>query len=215
MPLRPAPLMVCETFASLQGETTFAGLPCFFIRLAGCNLRCRYCDTAYAWEGGRPMLADEVVAASRASGLAAVTITGGEPLLQPGLPALAQALLDAGAAPLLIETNGSLDISLIPPPAIAIMDLKCPASGQADAMDWTNVSRLRPHDEVKFVIQDRADYDWARAVVARHDLAALCHAVLFSPAAPQLAAAELGRWVLADRLPVRLQIQLHKLLGLA
>jgi len=204
---------VVETFVSLQGESTFAGRPCFFVRLAGCNLRCRYCDTTYAYAGGRDRTVADLMAEFTASGVSLAEITGGEPLLQAGCRDLALALRAAGAQ-VLIETNGSLDIAVIPDGVAAIMDIKCPGSGAADSVDWANISRLRPDDQVKFVIGDRADFDWACGVVRQHGLDRRCRAVLFSPVAAQLTPSDLGTWVLAAKLPVQLQVQLHKLIGM-
>jgi 7-carboxy-7-deazaguanine synthase len=205
---------LCETFVSIQGESTYAGLPCFFIRLAGCNLRCTYCDTAYAWTGGKERSVTALVRECAAHRAPLVEITGGEPLLQPGCAALAMALRGIPGKTVLVETNGSRDISVLPPGVIAIMDVKCPGSGQSVAFDMTNLARLRPTDEVKFVLCDRGDYEWAKAFVAEHRLAERCHAVLFSPAHGRLETALLARWLLQDCLPVRLQVQLHRLLGM-
>lgn len=204
---------VVETFVSLQGESTFAGRPCFFVRLAGCNLRCRYCDTAYAYEGGRDVAVADLAAEFAASGVSLAEITGGEPLLQAGCRDLALALRAAGAH-VLVETNGSLDIAAIPDGVVAIMDIKCPGSGASEAVDWANIGRLRPDDQVKFVIGDRADFDWACDVVRQRELDRRCRAVLFSPVAGQLTPATLGDWVLASKLPVHLQVQLHKFIGM-
>lgn len=205
---------VFETFVSLQGESTYAGLPCFFVRLAGCNLRCRYCDTPSALGSGTAReiggLADEF----RRTGLACAEITGGEPLLQPRAPELARALLAAGAAPLLVETNGTRDISVLPPEAVAIVDVKGPGSGASEPFDLANLARLRPRDELKFVICDRADFDWAAAFVRRHGLAFAARPVLFSPAAGRVEPRALGAWILESGLPVRLQLQLHRLIGM-
>ena len=205
---------VCEVFTSIQGESTWAGASCFFVRLAGCNLRCVYCDTPQAFAPGRPTPIDSLVARFRASGASIAEITGGEPLLQRGFPALAAGLRDAGLGrPVLVETNGSCDLALVPDRVVAVMDVKCPGSGQCGSLDDRNIVRLRPLDEVKFVLTDRADYEWARAFVARHELDGRCGAVLFSPAHDRQSPAELARWILDDRLPVRLQVPLHRLLG--
>jgi len=205
---------VAETFVSLQGESTCAGLPCFFVRLAGCNLKCGYCDTPAASAPGVETSVADLVAAFTASGVRLAEITGGEPLLQPGFPALAASLRDAPAATVLVETNGSLNIAAIPSGVSAILDLKCPASGSLEAMDFGNLDRLRPYDEVKFVMSCRSDFDWACRVTRDHRLDRKCRAVLFSPVAGVLDAAELGRWLLESRAPARLQVQLHKWLGL-
>ena len=211
--MKPETVRVAETFTSIQGESTRAGLPCFFIRLTGCNLRCRYCDTAYAFTGGREQRITTLARRFAASRAAIAEITGGEPLLQAGFPALVKALVRAGKGrPVLVETNGSLDISMIPEGAIAIMDLKCPGSGAAEANDWANIARLRPRDEVKFVIGDRRDFEWACRQVRRFRLTKRCQAVLFSPDAGRLAGALLASWVLKAGIGVRLQIQLHRVL---
>lgn len=208
-------LQVSETFVSIQGESTFAGWPCFFIRLTGCNLRCSYCDTPGAFVGGAsksiPQLADEF----RASGLTHVEVTGGEPLIQSGTPELLDALQAVRPdAVVLVETNGSQDISMVPSGIIAVMDIKCPASGADVAMNWQNLERLRPQDEVKFVISDRADFDWAARIVGAHQLASKCRAVLFSPVLGRVEPAVLAEWLVASRIPARLNLQLHKLMGM-
>ncbi len=205
-------LEICETFTSIQGESTHAGLSCFFIRLAGCNLRCSYCDTTYAYEGGKPMQIDELIEIAVAGNAQIIEITGGEPLMQAGFRTLAEELRDRTARPVLVETNGSMDISVIPEGVIAVMDIKCPGSGVADAMDMTNIGRLRSQDEVKFVISDHDDYKWAAGLVRDEDLASKCNAVLFSPLFGELEGAELGRWIVEDGLPARLQAQLHKIM---
>ena len=208
-------LQICETFVSIQGESTFAGWPCFFIRLTGCNLRCSYCDTTYAFAGGDPVSIPYLVNAFLATGLDCVEVTGGEPLLQPGTPALLKALQDTRPGTVvLLETNGSCDISVVPPGVVAIMDIKCPASGAGDAMDWQNLERLRPQDEVKFVISERADFDWAVRIVNEHHLASKCHAVLFSPVSGRVKPAALAEWLTASGVNARLNLQLHKLMGI-
>ena len=209
-----ATVNICETFVSIQGESTYVGLSCYFIRLAGCNLRCRYCDTTYAYAPGVEAPIPDLVIECRGNKAAIVEITGGEPLLQPGFRELAAGLRDQGGKPVLVETNGSLDISAVPAGVITIMDVKCPASGVSEAMDPANIGRLRPQDEVKFVLSDRKDYEWARDFVKRHNLATRCHAVLFSPAFGRLPAKEVGQWIIDDGLPVRVQVQLHKVLGM-
>lgn len=208
-----ATVAIIETFVSLQGESTYAGLPCYFVRLGGCNLRCRYCDTTYAYAPGRDLPVEALVRECAASGVGLAEITGGEPLLQPGFRELAVGLA-AGGCRVLVETNGSRDISAIPEGVVAIMDLKCPASGETSAMDLHNLKRLRPYDEVKFVIADRTDFEWAATMVRTHELARCCHAVLFSPVAGELALDSLGAWILEARLPVRLQAALHKIVGM-
>lgn len=203
-------VQVYETFASIQGESTYAGCPCFFIRLAGCNLRCSYCDTPEAVAAkGEPRRVSRLADEYRASGLALGEVTGGEPLLQAGAADLLKTLQPLGT--ILVETNGSQDISVIPDGVVAIMDIKCPASGVSAAMDWRNLDRLRRADEVKFVIGDRRDYEWARQVLRERQLVSRCHAVLFSPAFPVLDPALLVGWLLEDRLPARLNLPLHKI----
>lgn len=201
-------LRVNEIFHSIQGEGTRAGLPCVFIRLTGCHLRCNWCDTEYAFYEGGWMGLDEVLVRVASFGCSMVELTGGEPLLQPAArPLLAQlaALYEA----VLLETSGALPIDDIDPRVIRIMDIKCPGSGEAERNHWPNVELLTPRDEVKFVLRDRADYDWAVEVLRQHRLAERCP-VTFSPAFETLAAAALAAWMLADRLPVRLGLQLHK-----
>jgi 7-carboxy-7-deazaguanine synthase len=205
---------VSEIFTSIQGESTYVGLSCFFIRLSGCNLRCEYCDTRYAYEEGQETSVDELVAAAASSSAAIVQITGGEPLLQAAFPALAKQLRDRAERPVLVETNGSQNIALIPEGVRGIVDVKTPGSGEGESFDPRNVALLRPYDEVKFVISDRADYLWAKAFLHSNALASCCGAVLFSPVAGRLAAADLASWVLKDGLPVRVQVQLHKVLGI-
>lgn len=205
---------MAECFTSIQGESTWAGASCFFIRLAGCNLRCSYCDTPHAHRDGKEISIAALIRKAELSRASIIEITGGEPLLQPGFRPLAVALLQRTRRPVLVETNGSLDISIIPSGVIAIVDVKCPASSHGDSFDEANLARLRPHDEVKFVLSNAADYRWARAFVKKHDLASHCRAVLFSPVPGRLAPAHLGRWIVRDGLPVRLQVQLHKVAGM-
>jgi len=202
---------VFEIFDSIQGESTYSGLPCFFVRLAGCNLRCGYCDTRYAWKNGRNTQIADIVRKSRASRAVIAEITGGEPLLQEGFPQLAKALRDRSGKKVLVETNGSLNISLVPADVIAIMDIKCPGSGECEAFDRGNIDRLRPYDEVKFVLNGSPDYTWARNFVEKHRLAKHCHAILFSPVQGKIAPMKLAGWIVRDGLPVRMQVQLHKL----
>ena len=202
-------LKINEIFRSIQGESTWAGCPCVFVRLTGCNLRCAWCDTSHAFEEGEEMVLDTVVGRVEELGGPLVEITGGEPLMQAATPELAQRLLERGKT-VLCETNGSYPIDLLPPEVKTVMDLKCPGSGQEARNDWDNIERLQPHDEVKFVLADRADYEWSRSVLQRYNLEARCHAVLFVPVFGAVPAANLAEWILEDRLPVRLQIQLHK-----
>jgi 7-carboxy-7-deazaguanine synthase len=202
-------LTINEIFHSIQGESTHAGRPCVFVRLTACDLRCSWCDTPYAFHEGRKMSVDDVVAAVDAYGCPVVEITGGEPLLQDDVYPLMDRLLAAGRT-VMLETGGHRPITRVPAAVVKIVDVKCPASGESDKNDWDNLGRLAPHDEVKFVIQDRADYEFARDVVARHDLGSRAAAVLFSPVHGVLDAKALSEWILGDRLPVRLQLQLHK-----
>ena len=205
-------LAVVEIFYSIQGESTFAGCPCVFIRLAGCNLDCRYCDTPAARAGGREMSVDAVVTAVAAYGCPLVEVTGGEPLLQDGVPELCRRLLADGRR-VLLETNGTLPLDAVDGRVVRVMDVKTPGSGMVHSMRAENLDLLRPPDQVKFVLTDRADYEWAREFVLTRPLPPGVD-VLFAPATPGLPPADLARWILADRLPVRLQIQLHKHLGL-
>ncbi len=203
-------ITVNEIFVSIQGESTRAGLPCVFVRTTGCPLRCRWCDTEYAfYEGERRDLTELVEELCRYE-LPLVEITGGEPLVQPAVPALAAALLARGKT-VLVETSGAYDISVLPEGAHAIMDLKCPGSGECARNDMANLERLRPGDELKFVLADRRDYDWAARIV-RSGRVPEYVPVLLSPVWGELDPAELAGWMLADRLPARLQLQLHKLL---
>lgn len=202
-------LTVNEIFHSIQGESTHAGRPCVFVRLTACDLRCSWCDTPYAFDEGRKMTVDDVVARVGAFGCDVVEITGGEPLLQRDVYPLMQRLLDEGRT-VMLETGGHRSADDVPGGVIRIIDVKCPGSGESEKNHWPNLERLRSTDEVKFVIADRADYDYARGVVARGDLASRAAAVLFSPVHGVLAPKTLAEWILADRLPVRLQLQVHK-----
>lgn len=202
-------LTVTEMYKSIQGESTWAGLPCTFVRLTGCNLRCVWCDTEYAFYGGRKMTIDEIVQACVALDCPLVEITGGEPLLQKNCGLFAQSLLDRGFT-VLCETSGAVTIDRLPDEVIKIMDLKCPGSGEVERNDWSNIDRLSPRDEVKFVIADRADYEWSRDVVRRHNLDTRCRQVLFSPVFGSISPQSLVEWILEDKLPVRFQLQMHK-----
>jgi 7-carboxy-7-deazaguanine synthase len=204
-----AVLTINEIFHSIQGESTHAGRPCVFVRLTACDLRCRWCDTPYAFHEGRKMTVDDVVADVEARGCPTVEVTGGEPLLQPDVYPLMQRLLDAGKT-VLIETGGHRSIADVPAGVIRIMDVKCPGSGESDRNDWGNFAHLTVRDEVKFVIADRRDYDFAREIVEREQLAARVNAVLFSPVHGELDPKQLSEWVIADRLDVRVQLQVHK-----
>jgi 7-carboxy-7-deazaguanine synthase len=202
-------LTVNEIFHSIQGESTRAGRPCVFVRLTACDLRCTWCDTPYAFHEGRKMSVDEVVAAVEAFESPLVEITGGEPLLQDDVYPLMDRLLAAGRT-VMLETGGHRPTTRVPASVLKIVDVKCPASGESSRNDWANLERLEPHDEVKFVIQDRADYDFARDVIARYDLPSKVAAVLMSPVHGVLDPKSLSEWMLSDRLPARLQLQLHK-----
>ncbi len=210
-------LTVSEVFFSLQGESTYAGLPCVFIRLAGCNLRCSYCDARYTYEeaGTEQSLPEILAFVDRYPG-AIVEITGGEPLLQANVIPLMQSLLNRGRT-VLLETNGSLDISRVPAGVVTIMDVKCPGAGQDNTTRLDNFAVLKAPDEIKFVLCSRQDYDWAIAVLTKYHLidpktGRARHPLLFSPVPGQLHPAELAAWILHDNLPVRLQLQLHKIL---
>ena len=215
-------MVITEIFKSIQGEGTRAGLPCIFVRLTGCNLRCTWCDTAYAFYGGSRQTLDEIL--SRVSSLAQhngrriplVEITGGEPLLQPETPTLAQRLLDAGYT-VMIETSGERPIHALPREVIKIVDVKCPDSGEPNTFNLSNLNALSPNDELKFVISTRRDFDFARDFIATHDLSSRVNTLLFSPAFPDpqgawpgLSSRELAEWIVAEALPVRLGLQLHK-----
>ncbi len=213
-------LRITEIFFSIQGESTRAGRPCAFVRLAGCHLRCSYCDTAYAFHEGETRAIDAVVEEVARMPTDLVEITGGEPLLQPRVHDLVRRLLDLGRT-VLIETSGACDISGCDPGAIRILDVKTPGSGEMSRNMLSNLDHLTKRDEVKFVVTDRADYEWARSFVREHDLVRRCGEVLFSPAfaqtddaevagTPGLPLSDLAAWILEDGLPVRLQPQLHK-----
>jgi 7-carboxy-7-deazaguanine synthase len=204
-------LTVNEIFHSIQGESTHAGRPCVFVRLTACDLRCSWCDTPYAFHEGRKMSVDEVLADVRSYDCPVVEITGGEPLLQRDVYPLMQRLLDEGHT-VLLETGGHRSIAEVPSGVIRIIDVKCPGSGESDKNDWSNLDQgqLSATDEVKFVVQDRTDYEYARDVIASRRLVDRCAAVLLSPVHRVLEAKELASWILADRLPVRLQLQAHK-----
>jgi 7-carboxy-7-deazaguanine synthase len=203
-------LKIYEIYTSLQGEGSRMGLACTLVRLVGCDLRCRWCDTAYAFHGGRWMTIDEILAEVDRLGCRLVEITGGEPLLQERVHVLIAALLERDYE-VLLETGGHRDLAPVDRRVVRIMDLKAPGSGESDRNLWSNLECLVPQDEVKIVIADRADYEWARAIVRDHDLASRAH-VLFSPVHGAVDPADLAAWILADRLPVRMQLQLHKLL---
>ena len=218
-------MFITEIFKSIQGESSYAGLPCIFVRLTGCNLRCKWCDTAYAFHGGTKYSLDDIFrrvgefSGGRENGgrnVRLVEITGGEPLLQPETPELAQRLVDAGYT-VLIETSGERHISELPREVVKIVDVKCPDSGESGKFNLENLEALEKKDEIKFVIASRRDYDFARAFMAEHRLSERVHEILFSPvfadpagAWPAMDARELAEWILADNLPARLGLQLHK-----
>jgi 7-carboxy-7-deazaguanine synthase len=202
-------LTINEIFHSIQGESTHSGRPCVFVRLTACDLRCSWCDTAYAFHEGERMSIDEVVAAVDRFGCPIVEITGGEPLLQREVFPLMERLMADGRT-VLVETGGHRSLADVPGGVIKIMDVKCPGSGEASKMDWSNLERLTDDDQVKFVIKDRTDYEYAREITQRERLTDRVAAVLFSPVHGVLHPRELAEWLLADRLQVRLQLQAHK-----
>jgi len=203
-------MRITEIFHSIQGESTYAGRPCVFVRLTGCPLRCTWCDTEYAFYGGQELTDEDILRKIRAFDCSLVEITGGEPLAQSACFPFVSKLCDNGYT-VLIETSGAFDITSVDPRAHVILDIKCPGSGMTDRMHWPNVQQLSAKDEAKFVLAHRADYDWAREVIGQYDLANRC-TVLFSPVFGALELRHLAEWVLADRLPVRVQTQLHKLI---
>ncbi len=202
-------LTINEIFHSIQGESTHAGRPCVFVRLTACDLRCSWCDTPYAFTEGRKMALDEVFARVEAYACALVEITGGEPLLQREVYPLMERLLESGRT-VMVETGGHLTIAQVPEAVVKIVDVKCPGSRESHRVHWPNMDLLAPHDEVKFVIRDRHDYEFAREAVERHRLVGRVAAVLFSPVHGVLEASDLAAWILEDRLEVRLQMQIHK-----
>lgn len=203
-------LLINEIFFSIQGESTYAGRPCVFVRLAVCDLRCAWCDTEYAFYEGTRMDLDEILVQANRFPASLVEVTGGEPLLQKNVHGLIRRLLDAGKE-VLIETGGHIDIAPVDSRAVLIYDIKCPDSGMSDRNRWTNLELLRPQDEVKFVLASRRDYDWARTVLEDHGLTD-SRTVIFSPVWGALEPSRLADWVLSDGLPVRVQVQLHKVL---
>ena len=203
-------LRITEIFLSLQGEARDAGWPTVFVRLTGCPLRCQYCDTAYAFHGGEWRDVDAILAEVASHGVRHVCVTGGEPLAQKRCIGLLRRLCDAGYA-VSLETSGALDIGEVDPRVSRVLDIKTPGSAEVHRNHWANIALLTPHDQVKFVICSRADYEWARGVVNEHALAARCE-VWFSPSKSEVDPRALADWIVADRLPVRFQLQLHKLL---
>ena len=200
-------LRVTEIFHSIQGESSHAGRPCAFVRLTGCNLRCRWCDSEYTFSGGEQMSVDDVVRQVKSYGCNLVEITGGEPLAQKESLDLIRRLCDEGFE-VLIETSGSIDIVPVDKRATIILDIKCPGSGEAEKNRWENLQHLKPNDEIKFVIADRADYDWSRKVIEERNLRRWT--LLLSPVWGEMDLKSLAEWMLADRVPARLQTQLHK-----
>lgn len=203
-----APLRITEIFYSLQGETSRVGLPTVFVRLTGCPLRCHYCDTAYAFHGGETKTVGEILEAVKSHSTRYVCVTGGEPLAQKNALLLLKALADAGYS-VSLETSGALDITAVDDRVSRIVDIKTPGSGEAAKNRWGNLTRLTAHDEIKFVLCGAEDYEWAKRVLVQHRLADICP-VLFSPSYGAVDPAELAGWILRDRLPVRMQVQLHK-----
>ena len=203
-------MRLTEIFHSIQGESSYVGQPCVFVRLTGCPLRCTWCDTDYAFYGGNECSIEEVLEKVRTYECGLVEVTGGEPLAQPESLPLMTRLSEAGYT-VLLETSGAIDIAPVDRRVHVILDVKCPGSGMTERMYWPNLSTLAAKDEVKFVLADRADYDWAQKILARHDIASRCP-VLFSPVFGSLDVRQLAEWILADRLPVRFQLQLHKYL---
>lgn len=201
-------MRVTEIFHSVQGESTFAGLPCVFVRLTGCPLRCTWCDTEYAFFGGTDRSIDDILDTVRSYGCQLVEVTGGEPLAQPDSSTLLNRLCHEGFT-VLLETSGAVDTAIVDPSVRIILDVKCPGSGMTERMHWPNVERLRPQDEAKFVMKDRSDYEWAKRILDRFQLTDRC-TVHFSPVFGALDPQRLAEWLLADRLPIRLQLQLHK-----
>jgi len=201
-------LKITEIFLSLQGETRSSGWPTVFVRLTGCPLRCSWCDTAYAFSGGEWMSQQDILAAVKQHSVKHVTVTGGEPLAQEGCVELLASLADAGYE-VSLETSGAIDVSKVDARVIKIVDLKAPGSGEDSKNLWSNLEHLQTHDQVKFVINDRADYDWATEVMNKHQLNQKCE-VLYSPVADHMNQTQLADWIVADAAPVRFQIQLHK-----
>lgn len=201
-------MKICEIFASIQGESSYAGMPCTFIRLTGCNLRCLYCDTTYAYEEGMELTEAEIINEVELIGVSLVTITGGEPLLQEETFRLTERLISEGYK-VLIETNGTMSIKDIDNRAVIVLDVKTPGSGMWEEIDTSNFDHLKPADEIKFVITDRADYEWSKDMMHKYNLRSKCQ-VFFSPAFGILLPESLVKWILEDRLDVRLNLQMHK-----
>ena len=203
-------LRITEIFYSLQGETRTVGLPTVFIRLTGCPLRCQYCDTTYAFQGGQWLDFPAILAEVKQYNAHYVTVTGGEPLAQKACHEMLRLLCDEGYE-VSLETSGAMDVGLVDPRVVKVMDIKTPGSHEVDKNLWANLNYLLPHDQVKFVICNQADYEWSKDIINQYKLAERCH-LLFSPSYHEVKPGDLGDWILRDRLPVRLQIQLHKVL---
>ncbi|MBE0426677.1 MAG: radical SAM protein [Nitrospirae bacterium] len=201
-------MKVCEIFTSIQGESSYAGIPCTFIRLTGCNLKCSYCDTTYAYYEGRDLTEEDILSEVKSAGIRLVEITGGEPLLQKEVFHLIERLIEDGYK-VLIETNGSLSIKEIDKRSVVILDIKTPGSGMSGKMDLSNIDIIKSNDEIKFVITNRQDYEWSKGLIFRYSLINRCH-VLLSPAYGILAPETLAEWMIEDRLHARLNLQLHK-----
>ncbi len=201
-------MKINEIYTSIQGESTWAGLPCVFIRTSGCNLRCNYCDTTFAYNEGKEMSLPQILRKVESYGLPLVELTGGEPLLQPESPQLVRELCEKNYT-VLVETSGSIDISSLDPRCIRIMDLKCPSSGEMESMHWDNIRHLRPRDEIKFVIGDERDFYWSLNVIRQHQLDQKC-SILFACVFGTLSPKLLAEWMLQEKVNARLQLQLHK-----
>ena len=201
-------MKVCEIFTSIQGESSYAGMPCTFIRMTGCNLRCSYCDTKYAYNEGRELSEEDIIGEVKRYGISLVEITGGEPLLQKEVFHLVEKLLDEKYK-VLIETNGSMNIKDVDKRAVVILDIKTPGSGMSEKMDLSNLENIKSTDEIKFVVTNRTDYEWSKDITHKYDLINKCH-LLLSPAYGILPPEDLSRWMIEDRLKARLNLQLHK-----
>ena len=203
-------IKINEIYLSVQGESTHTGLPCIFVRLTGCNLRCSWCDTAYAFHEGKNMSIDEILQKVESFGIHLIEITGGEPLMQDNVYTLMRRLIEKGYK-VMLETGGSISLERVPKDVIKIMDLKCPGSGEQEKNNLDNLKLLVPHDEVKFVILDKKDYEWSRDIIKRYKINETAR-ILISPVFDKLELKEIVKWILKDRLPVRLQTQLHKII---
>ena len=203
-------IKINEIYLSVQGESTHTGLPCIFVRLTGCNLRCSWCDTAYAFHEGTNMSIDEILQKVESFGIHLIEITGGEPLMQDNVYTLMRRLIEKGYK-VMLETGGSISLERVPKDVIKIMDLKCPGSGEQEKNNLDNLKLLAPHDEVKFVILDKKDYEWSRDIIKKYKINETAH-ILLSPVFDKLELKEMVKWILEDRLPVRLQTQLHKII---